>query len=199
MSRIVSNAPVICDARIAAPISMMSLTSAEIGAMVCGAASAKVTVSRGSPARFLLTATVQSAAATKAATAVSPSCVSTAMCSASLAKGTARTLPSRRPLALSATLSLSTAGATVMAPSGALSPARPSNQVACKVSASATGTAWAPAARRMAKPSASEPPAPPRSSPSQALVSPDSSSAFHSGARQLSSEAALRACGLARS
>ena len=77
-------------------------------------------------------------------------------------------------------------------------PARASSQPASSVSASGTAARSGPASRSTAKPSASSAPAPPRSSGTQASVSPASSSALQAGAFQ-PSPALLTVCGSARS
>ena len=111
-------------------------------------------------------------------------CASTAICWASLAKGTPRARPDRVPSALSAMRSFGLAGATVIAPSGEAIFACANSHPASMVSASGTAMANRPAELKTAKPSARLAPEPPQSSGTHASGRPASVSACHSGAFQ---------------
>ncbi len=111
-------------------------------------------------------------------------CASTAICAASLAKGTPRARPDRVPSALSAMRSFGLAGATVIAPSGDAIFACANSHPASMVSASGTAIANRPAELKTANPSARLAPEPPQSSGTHASGRPASVSACHSGAFQ---------------
>ena len=126
-------------------------------------------------------------------------CASTAICLASLAKGTPRARPDRVPSALSAMRSFGLAGATVIAPSGEAILACASSHPASMVSASGTAIAKRPAALNTPKPSARLAPEPPQSSGTQDSGRPASVSACHSGAFQSPFLSRLMVCASARS
>src|SRR5450756_94787 len=181
-----SSAPAICRLRATAPISISVVWSKPCGAglLVTGATFANVTVSLPSLARLSPASIWHFAVSTRAIEMPPAPCASTAMCLASLAKGTPRARPDRVPSALSAMRSRGLAGATVIGPSGDVIFACSSSHPASMVSASGTAMAKRPAALRTEKPSARLAPEPPHSSDTHASGRPASVSACHSGAFQ---------------
>src|SRR5487761_2391572 len=169
MSSIDSRLPAICRLRATAPISNSEFWSKPFGAglMATGAVLLNVTVSLSSPPR-LRPASIRHAAASTSAIERPPlPCASTAMCLASLAKGTPRARPDRAPSASSLMRSFGPAGATVIAPPGEAMFACDSNHPASMVSARGTATAKRPETLSTLKPSARPSPQPP---PSAAIL-----------------------------
>ncbi len=167
--------------------------------MAAGATLLNVTVSLPSPARLRPASIRHLAASTSAIDSPPTPCASTAICFASLAKGTPRARPDRVPSALSAMRSLGLAGATVMVPSGEVIFACASSHPASMVSASGTAIANRPAAFKTPNPSARLTPAPPHSSLTQDSGRPASLSACHSGAFHSPFLSRLMVCASARS
>src|SRR6267378_1780562 len=104
-----------------------------------------VTVSLASLARLRPASIRHLAVSTSAIESPPVPCASTAMCFASLAKGTPRARPDRVPSALSVIRSFGPTGATVIAPSGEAIFDCVSSQPASMVSASGTAIAKRPA------------------------------------------------------
>src|ERR1700727_1951247 len=146
----VSRLPAICRLRATAPIRSSEVRSKPSGAglTATGTMRSKVTVSLPSPPRLRLDSIRHLAASTSAIDSfpLSP-CASTAMCLASLAKGTPRARPDNAPSALNVMRSFAPAGASVISPSGLTILACDNSQPASMVSASGTLIAKRPARR----------------------------------------------------
>ena len=155
-----------------------------------------VTVSLPSPARLRPASIRQPAASTSAIESPALPCASTAICLASLAKGTPRARPDRAPSALSAMRSFGLAGATVIMPSGEAILACDNSHPASMVSASGTAIAKRPAALSTLKPSARLAPEPPQSSGTHDSGRPASVSACQSGSFQSPFLSRLMVCGV---
>ena len=169
------SAPLICVARTAAPISTKASAPAPAGSREVFF---RRISSRGSPAMLLPSRIEQSSLFTRP------------------------TLDPERKTKCSQSRPNATGAPSITAaigPLGTAIPALERIQPASSVSASGTATANSPAMRRMSKPSSIEAPAPPSASGTQARVSPASSSASQSAARQRPSRALLIACGSPRS
>src|SRR5439155_964326 len=161
----------------------MASAATSAGAAATARAARKISVSRGSSARFLSSSIAAAPRAISATVSRPSSSPMVTTCSALRPHGTRVARPltvTAPPLRASVRRSSACTGASVIGPKGTSSPARPSSQPAMIVSASGTGAVWRPEARTTTWASSHVPPAPPDSSETSGSVRPPSSSARQS-------------------